>query len=115
MIECLLIEIGFTVIFMRHCGEGWGWSEYARSRKTNNATNNASDVKTGANGVGVPDNEKEKVISCMMSDRNITLSKISQTTGISRRTLDRVIRGLKDEGIIERKGSSRSGYWIVHR
>ena len=114
MIECLLIEIGFTVIFMRHCGEGWGWSEYARSRKTNNATNNAGDVKTGANGVEVSD-DKEKVISCMMSDKNITLSKIAQTTGISRRTLDRVVRELKDEGIVERKGSSRSGYWIVHK
>ena len=107
-------EYGFTVVFMRHCGEGWGWSEYARSRKTNNATNNASDVKTGANGVEVSD-DKEKVISCMMSDKNITLSKIAQTTGISRRTLDRVVRELKDEGIVERKGSSRSGYWIVHK
>ncbi len=34
--------------------------------------------------------------------------------GISRRTIDRLIKQLNEEGVIDRIGYSRSGYWKLH-
>ena len=44
---------------------------------------------------------------------NISIAQISDNTGIARRTVERVIRKLKDDGIIQREGSSRSGHWVI--
>ncbi len=93
---------GFTVRFYRHCGEGW-----------NNAMD---DIKDDANGVKNGVNElsiREKVIECIRADYEISIADIVKETGVSRRTVDRVIKRLKEENIIERMGSSRSGSWKI--
>ena len=93
-------EDDFVVAFYRNLREEW---------------NNANDgAKVGVNGVN--DGAKEKdvratSIECIKQDERITIAGIVTKTGVSRRTVDRIIKGLKEENILERVGSSRSGYW----
>ena len=42
------------------------------------------------------------------------LEEIVKGTGIPRRTVDRVISRLKEDRVLERVGSRRSGHWILH-
>ena len=98
----------FVVAFYRNLRESWN----------NNRTSGAKDgVKSGVNGVnnGVDEKEgKDAIIECIKADSYITIGQMVAATGIPRRTVDRILKQMKENGILERKGSSRSGYWILH-
>ena len=55
----------------------------------------------------------EIVLSLINSNRNITVKEISDAANISLRKCERIIAELKEQGIIERQGSKKSGYWVV--
>jgi len=64
-------------------------------------------AKTGANGA-----DCETVLDLIKNEPTISLNEISARTGISQRTLDRIILELKDNNIIKRIGSKRKiFYW----
>lgn len=42
------------------------------------------------------------------------LEEIVKETGIPRRTVDRLISRLKEDRVLERVGSRRSGHWVLH-
>ena len=98
----------FVVAFYRNLRESWN----------NNRTSGAKDgVKSGVNGVnnGVDEKEgKDAIIECIKADSYITIGQMVAATGIPRRTVDRILKQMKENGILVRKGSSRSGYWILH-
>jgi ATP-dependent DNA helicase RecG len=54
-----------------------------------------------------------KVIACIHENPNITSENISVNTGLSFRTIDRIISELKNKRLIERQGSKKNGYWIT--
>ena len=56
---------------------------------------------------------ESKVLACMREDSSISKNRISEKTGISVRTISRIIAELKRRQIIERKGSDKNGEWIV--
>ena len=66
------------------------------------------------NGVvkNLTENES-KVLVCLREEPSISKKRISEETGISARTVDRIIAELKRRQIIERKGSDKNGEWIV--
>jgi ATP-dependent DNA helicase RecG len=55
----------------------------------------------------------DKVLSLIKQKTNITAIDIAQSIGISDRAVEKIIDSLKTAGIIERKGSRKSGYWKV--
>ena len=64
----------------------------------------SKDTMNGVDGVkeGVIDNNADNrslVLKHIKADNNITIAQILQETGISRRTVDRIIRQLKEKGI----------------
>ena len=60
------------------------------------------------------DGEKE-IIDLVMKNPQITLDMMAEMTGKSKRTVSRLIKGLKEKKILKRIGSNKSGKWIVDR
>ncbi len=59
-------------------------------------------------------NEKELLIlSVIRGNKNITKKGISDETNISLSTVDRIVKRLRDKGVLERVGSNKTGHWIV--
>ncbi len=88
-VEFRMEEDDFVVAFYRNLREEW---------------NNANDgTKVGVNGVN--DGTKEKdvraaIVECIKQDERITIAEIVTKTDVSRRTVDRIIKGLKEENIL---------------
>ena len=62
-------------------------------------------------------NNKEKneqiILSILEATPSITIRIISENTGFSNSKVNRIIKKLKQEGKIERRGSDKKGYWII--
>ena len=70
--------------------------------------------------VNVPVNEPVKltataqeVLALIAEQNNITLEILTDKIGVSRETVKRAIKLLKQSGYIERVGSDKTGYWKV--
>ena len=55
---------------------------------------------------------KESIILLIKRDPGITLSRISEKTGIERNKVARIIKSMKEEGLIQRIGGTR-GRWEI--
>lgn len=55
-----------------------------------------------------------KIIDLINKNSSITAKELSLQLGCSTTTIDKHIAKLKEWGIIERKGSARKGYWVIH-
>ena len=65
------------------------------------------------NGEEMAKSGEERVLDKLKDNPKITKQLLSHETGISSRTLDRIIKKLKDNGIIERIGSDTKGEWKI--
>lgn len=60
--------------------------------------------------------EKERVIlDIMILDPDVTITGILNQTGFSRPTVNRVIKSLKEKGLLNREGSKKTGKWKAGR
>lgn len=55
----------------------------------------------------------KSILASIAENNSITIDGIAEITGLSRTTVNRAIRLLKDQGFIERIGSRKTGKWIV--
>ena len=55
---------------------------------------------------------KKSIIRLIKKDPGITLSRISEKTGIERNKVARIIKSMKEEGLIQRIGGTR-GRWEI--
>lgn len=55
----------------------------------------------------------QKVMSLMKENSKITIYELMEKLSMSESGIKKVIKKLKDEGIIRRVGSLKSGYWEV--
>ena len=66
-------------------------------------------------GINTELNDNERaVLNAIITNPNHSVKKIEETTGISRATIERAIKKLKDRKIIERVGSNKTGYWKIN-
>lgn len=56
---------------------------------------------------------KSKIIYQVKDDPKISASTLAQNMSVTRRTIERYIIELREEGILIRHGSARGGYWEV--
>lgn len=68
-------------------------------------------IDEGGN-VHVNDRQKE-LLSYLIQDPGYTVSQLSESMKVSRKTIAGYLKSLKDKGIIERIGSARNGYWNI--
>ncbi len=54
-----------------------------------------------------------KVLSLMSGNPTITIAELANEIRTSRKTINGIIKHLKEQGIIERVGSDRKGYWKI--
>lgn len=70
-------------------------------------------VNDGVNdGVKITKNSK-KILAMLCKDGSLTAEQIASELKVSVSTVERSIKQLKDNGLIERVGSDKSGYWKV--
>jgi len=86
------------------------WDEAKRQNDVSGTSKRQNDVYIDNLSV------KEKaIIEIIKSDNLITIDKIAELSKLSSRTIDRIIKSLKDKGMIERKGQKNNSKWIVKR
>jgi ATP-dependent DNA helicase RecG len=77
-----------------------------------------SGVSGGNGGInggdgGINGGNRKVVMDILRSDSAITTANISKQTGIPTRTVERIVAELKKDGIVERVGSKKAGYWQI--
>ena len=83
-------------------------SDFERDANGENDTVGVNGANLGVNGIS-----RNEVLNLIKNDPNITLRRLSEKSGIPRRTLDRIILELKNENVVERVGTNRSGHWKI--
>lgn len=53
------------------------------------------------------------VLKTIASNPNITIEEIDREMQVSEKTIERAIKFIKDNGIIERVGSTKTGHWKI--
>ena len=53
------------------------------------------------------------VIRLITTDPKISIASITNKTGLSRRTVDRIIVSLKEKGILIRDGAKNNATWVI--
>ena len=66
-----------------------------------------SGVDSGGNT-----NLESKVLKVIRENESISIQQIADSTTISRRSVERIIKNLKDKGVISRQGT-KNGKWII--
>lgn len=61
------------------------------------------------------DDKSKAILACMSEDPSVSVSRISEITGISVATINRRIKLMLESGILRREGSDKSGKWIILR
>lgn len=93
-------EYGFTVIFYRHCGEGWGWSADAKDNASDNVAQDVAQEK-----------DLEKIIyDSIRADRKVTRENMAAKAGVSVKTVERKLKELND---IKYIGTGSNGHWEI--
>lgn len=59
--------------------------------------------------------KERAVLDAIKADNAISLSQLAATTGLSKSTIDRTIKSLKDKQILSREGSTKHLKWIISR
>ena len=60
------------------------------------------------------DAEHARALAFLSDNSRSTVTQLSQYLGRSKRSAERIVAQLKEEGVLERQGSPRSGVWVVH-
>ncbi len=63
----------------------------------------------------IPLKRLDKVLSLIAEDSSITIDQLAQMCEVSDKTIKRDIAKLKEQDVLERQGSLKSGSWIVKR
>lgn len=60
------------------------------------------------------DAERARALAFFRDNTRSTVAQLAQHLGYSKRSAERIVAQLKEEGVLERQGSPRAGLWIVH-
>jgi Fic family protein len=63
----------------------------------------------------VPIKRLDKIVSLMAENSSITIEQLAQLCKVSDKTIKRDIAKLKEQGLLERQGSLKSGSWVIKR
>lgn len=61
----------------------------------------------------VPTDNQRLILDCIASDPSITQRMISETTGLSERTVRNNLSKMVDAGMVHREGSKKDGKWVI--
>ncbi len=73
---------------------------------------NSTDVG-GDTGGNRPDDVRAAILNLIVVCNKATVSEIAKSLGLSKRTTERLVKELREEGRLIRRGATRGGYWEV--
>ena len=79
----------------------------------NEANRSDGGVNGGVSGGVKLSKTAQKVLDCIRENGIINAEKIAENVGKDKRTVERAIKSLREQGIIERNGSDKTGSWKV--
>ena len=56
---------------------------------------------------------ENKILEFIRENPKITMLEIAQKVNVTKRTIERIVKNLREENCIERKGGKRYGYWEI--
>lgn len=87
---------------------------------TDENSDNIDETKENTNQSGTSGTSRgtdelcARIINLIQENNRISTNSMIDQLKISKRTLYRMLKVLKEKGILERKGTTRSGYWVIH-
>ena len=69
-------------------------------------------VDSGADSGGNNANLESKILEVIKNNEKVSIQQIADSTAIPRRSVERIIKSLKEQGIISRQGI-KNGKWII--
>lgn len=69
--------------------------------------------QSGGLNDGLDGSLAERIMSILSENNSITIKQISEQLGVSKRTIEREIKSLRDSGKITRIGGKRFGHWEI--
>ena len=91
-------------------------TSYCSNHQHSNIKNGVIDPKerdTNDTKVEPNDTNKEAILSILRTDPKVTQKDVGKMLGVSLATVKRLMNVLQKAGKIQRKGSNRSGSWVV--
>ena len=64
--------------------------------------------------VGLDVGLEKKILAIMENDPSATMGAISEKLNVTKRTVERIVKKLREQGKIERVGGKRYGHWVIH-
>jgi len=110
-VEFKILKSGFVVVFYR--------SDFEEEKNSSDFVSENKHSYVGTNvGLNVGINvgltvTQQKVLSSIYNNPEVTAEEVAEQHGLKSRTIERAIRELKVKGVIERKGSKKTGYWAI--
>ena len=71
----------------------------------------SNDAQNSSESKG--ENNKSKIISLLIGNGKLTLPELAERLNLSIGGVEKIVRQLKKEGILFRKGSTKASEWIV--
>ena len=97
---------GFTVVFYRHCGEGWGWSGVQEDSQKDDQT--ASGTLNGT--LSPSDDPRTQLKKLITQNKKVTRKQMAAALGISERSVQRLLNSMPE---VRFTGGGRSGHWEI--
>ena len=90
------------------------WNDAKPQNDVLEATKRQNDVLETSEAQNVKLTLKEMaVVRMITADSKISIASMTTKTGLSRRTIDRIIVSLKEKGILTREGAKNNATWII--
>lgn len=70
-------------------------------------------IPTKEKVVGINVGINGELLSLIRQNNRISAKELAESLGISSRQCERIIAELKEQGLLERKGSKKTGFWEV--
>ena len=86
-------------------------NEILKALLTYELENSSKDVGTNV-GINVGINER-RILNLIAGSPQITIREIAELSGISTRHCERLIAGLKHQGLLMRIGPNKNGHWVI--
>lgn len=86
-------------------------NEILKALLTYELENSSKDVGTNV-GINVGINER-RILNLIAGSPQITIKEIAELSGISTRHCERLIAGLKRQGLLKRIGPNKNGHWVI--
>lgn len=74
---------------------------------------NDAQISSESKGESKGESNKSKIISLLIGNGKLTLPELAERLNLSIGGVEKIVRQLKKEGILFRKGSTKAGEWVV--